>query len=539
MRVPDEQTLAEGGGMKGGWLKQAVESGEELSAMGKNIGLYNFIAWGNMVDANESLPEIWAENFPINLKYWDENPDKVIGSAMDIPAHEGQCIIFVGNGPSLMKAIEMFPEGEDRKKFVICCANSSLETLLKHDIVPDYVILVDGRTGHWTLDIDDDRCKDVIALFSPAATPEAVKAWKGKCYVIPYKLENEELTKTIQERWGTEYPTSGGNSINCAVAMFAHYCFATTYILVGNELSWTDNYYADGRAHKIDTANSVNTHNIYGEPVKTSVGHFEYKLWLENFIKGLYPRFYIVNCSEGIVGVENDGTIWPYLNHMPLDMAVQDFLRAVDFENKDVMEKTKEMYERLYSTGRYGEFNGAHDGDTKHGNYQALENYLDPDNIYAWKPFKTILDVGCGAGKAVKILREKDYDAWGCDIAELTELWRENGVWSHCYSTPAHELSHNDGAFDMVMCTDVMEHIHPDYVDRTLDEICRVGKKYFYFSIACCPESVVSDKYGVPLHLTIMPPIWWMDKLKKKGITPIYHGIADDETYVFVYGEKR
>jgi len=524
--------------MRGGWLKKAVDEGDTLSAMGANIGTYNFISWGNAIDANESLPKIWAENFPINLKYWDENPEKVIGSAMDMPKHEGQCAIFVGNGPSLMKAIDMFPKGEDRKKFVICCANSALETLLKHDIVPNYTILVDGRTGHWTLDIADDRCKDVIALFSPAATPEAVSAWKGKCYVIPYKLEDEDLTKTIQERWGYEYPTSGGNSINCAISVFVHYCHVSMNILVGNDLSWVDKYYADGRDHNINNANSVNTHNIYGEPVKTSVGHFEYKLWLENYIKGLYPDYYFCNCSEGIVGVESDGTIWPHLDHKPLDLAVQEVLNALTFESKDVLEKTKEMYERMYATGRYGEFNGGHEGNDRHGNYHALEGYLDPGNIYAWEPFDTILDVGCGLGKAVKILREKGYDAWGCDIAELWEQWKESGVNCHCYPAPAHELPHDDNAFDMVMCTDVMEHIHPDYVDRTLDEIIRVGRKYFYFSIACCPESIVSKEYGVPLHLTVMPPIWWMDKLKKRGIKTIYHGIADKETYVFVYGEK-
>jgi SAM-dependent methyltransferase len=525
--------------MIGGWLKQAIDEGHEISAMGADIGLYNFIAWGNQVDCNENLPQIWEENFPKNVEYWDAHPDKIIGSAMDMPKHEGKCVIFVGNGPSLMKAIDMFPKGDDRDKFVICCANSALETLLKHDVVPDYVILVDGRTGHWTMDIHDDRCKDIVALFSPAATPEAVSTWRGKCYVIPYKLSDENTTKKIQERWGYEYPISGGNGLNCAIGVFVRYCHALTYILVGNELSWVDKYYADGREHNINTADAIRTRNIYGEMVKTSIGHYEYKLWLDSFIKSLHPEFYFINCSEGIVGVESDGTVWPHLNHKPLDMAVEDVLNAFDFENKGEMEKIKEMYELLYASGEYGDFNGATDEDgDSHGGYRALPNYLDPNSPHAWHPFESILDVGCGKGEGVKLLGEEGYEAWGCDIADLSNIWTENGIENRCWTAPSHDLPFNNDSFDMVMCCDVLEHIPPDYVDKSLDEIFRVSRKYFYFSIACCEETPVRGKYNIPLHMTIMPPNWWMEKLTVRGLTPIYHSIAEDETYFFVYGEK-
>lgn len=534
MRNALEGTVKNKGGcMKGGWLKKAIDEGGELTAMGADIGLYNFIAWGNSIDAQEELPQIWETNFPENCKFWDEHPDKVIGSAMDMPKHEGKCIIFVGNGPSLMKAIDMFPKGDDR--FVICCANSALQTLLKHDIVPDYVILVDGRPGHWTMDIDDDRCKDIVALFSPAAEPGTVRRWKGRCYVIPYKLSREDTTRTIQERWGYEYPISGGNGLNCAMGVFVRYCHATSFILAGNELSWTDKYYADGREHTINTADCIYTRDIYGEEVKTSVGHYEYKLWLDSFIKSLYPSYVFINCSEGIVGVESDGTIWPHLNHMPLDMAVDDVREAMEFERKTDTEQAKEMYEMLYSTGNYGKFGSISDSDGR----VDIERYLDPESEYYWGKFESILDVGCGRGDAVKELQDRGYEAYGVDIADLSGIWRDKGIVDYCYSAPAHKMLDEDNAFDVVMCCDVMEHINPDMVDKTLDEIFRVSGKNLFFSIACCEETPVKNKFNISLHKTIMPPVWWMNRLKEKGLEIIYQGINEEDTYFFVYGRKN
>lgn len=524
--------------MRGGWLKKAVDEGDEVCAMGANIGLYNFISWGNQVDANELLPDVWRANFPINLEYWDKYPEKLLGSAMNMPKHEGKCIIFVGNGPSLMKAIDMFRERDDR--FIICCVNSALQTLLEHDVIPDYVILVDGRNiGVWTIDLDD-RCKNIVGLFSPAAQPDAVRQWKGKAYIIPFKLDDADMTKEIQRRWGDDYPPSGGNAFNCAVSLFVKYCHATNFIMVGNELSWIDKYYADGREHHVNTANCVFSTNIYGEQVKTGLGHFEYKLWLENFIKSLYPRYYFLNCSEGIVGVEPDGTIWPHLNHKPLDLAIHDMKMAFDFEKKDYLEQVADIYKELYETGRYGDFNGAHEiSGTMHGGYQGIEEYLNPDSPYKWEPFENVLDIGCGLGRAVKIFRDKGYAAFGTDIADLRDIWDENGVGDYCSSCPAHDQPFNDNSFDMVFCTGVLEHVHPDYIEQTLDEIFRVGKRGFYFSIACCDEHPVKNEYDINLHTTIMPPEWWMDKLKARGMDIRYYGVDENSTFIFMYGVKN
>lgn len=538
MRVLDAETPErEGGGMKGGWLKKAVDEGDEVCSMGANIGLYNFIAWGNKVDANELLPDVWRANFPINIAYWDAHPEKLIGSAMDMPKHEGKCIIFAGNGPSLMKAIDMFKERDDR--FIICCVNSALQTLLEHDVVPDYVILVDGRNiGVWTIDLDD-RCKDIVGLFSPAAQPEAVSQWKGRAYIIPFKLDDDDMTTEIQKRWGNDYPPSGGNAFNCAISLFVKYTHATNFIMVGNELSWTDKYYADGREHHVNKANCVFTKNIYGEQVKTGLGHFEYKLWLENFIKSLYPRYYFVNCSEGIVGVEPDGTIWPHLNHKPLDLAIQDIKKAFDFEKKDVTGQAKDLYEELYKTGKYGHFNGAHDQDgIVHGGYQAINEYLDPNSPYHWEPFNSVLDVGCGLGDAVKIFRNKGYKAFGVDIADLSNIWRNKGILKYCDVYPADSMPYSDNSFDMIFCTGVLEHIHPSKIEKTIDEIFRIGK-YFYFSIACCEEHPVKTQYDIQIHLTVMPPQWWVDKLEKRGLDIRYSGKDKDENFVFMYGVKN
>lgn len=61
-------------------------------------------------------------------------------------------------------------------------------------------------------------------------------------------------------------------------------------------------------------------------------------------------------------------------------------------------------------------------------------------------------------------------------------------------------------------CTDVMEHIPPDDVDRVLQNVLKAAQHVF-FQISCV-DDVCGALIGQPLHLSVHPYAWWLKKLQ-------------------------
>jgi hypothetical protein len=70
---------------------------------------------------------------------------------------------------------------------------------------------------------------------------------------------------------------------------------------------------------------------------------------------------------------------------------------------------------------------------------------------------------------------------------------------------------------DLVVCTDVLEHIEPDCLDEVLDDLQRVTRKAGFFVIATRPaEKTLPD--GRNAHLIQEPITWWMPKLEARFV---------------------
>lgn len=69
-------------------------------------------------------------------------------------------------------------------------------------------------------------------------------------------------------------------------------------------------------------------------------------------------------------------------------------------------------------------------------------------------------------------------------------------------------------------CTDVMEHIPPARVDLVLNNIL-CAARHCFFSISFVDDSC-GALIGQPLHLTVKPYAWWLDKFRARGCTLHY-----------------
>lgn len=88
-------------------------------------------------------------------------------------------------------------------------------------------------------------------------------------------------------------------------------------------------------------------------------------------------------------------------------------------------------------------------------------------------PQPWILDAGCGTGGNLgryACLGE----AWGVDPSpEAVRFCRERGL-ENIYEASLEQLPFDDGSFDLVIATDVIEHVEGE--QRALSELCRVAK---------------------------------------------------------------
>jgi 2-polyprenyl-3-methyl-5-hydroxy-6-metoxy-1,4-benzoquinol methylase len=104
---------------------------------------------------------------------------------------------------------------------------------------------------------------------------------------------------------------------------------------------------------------------------------------------------------------------------------------------------------------------------------------------------ETILDYGCGQGALGRDL--------GRPIAE--------------YDPAIEGKDRLPAAADLVVCTDVIEHVEPECIDEVLDHLQSVTKKCLFAVISTRPAAkVLAD--GRNAHLIVESWEWWKNKLR-------------------------
>lgn len=124
------------------------------------------------------------------------------------------------------------------------------------------------------------------------------------------------------------------------------------------------------------------------------------------------------------------------------------------------------------------------------------------DAIEKYNP-KSILDFGCGKGQITELLKQ---------------MYPEKTIYGY---DPAFHDSMPDNV-DMIMSTDVLEHIEPDLLKSTLadlDSRCNIVQ---YHLIACF-KSKKSLPDGRNAHLIIETPDWWQEHMYAKSTYSVVH----------------
>lgn len=157
--------------------------------------------------------------------------------------------------------------------------------------------------------------------------------------------------------------------------------------------------------------------------------------------------------------------------------------------------------------------------------YRALFKIVKPLRVVS------VLDVGCGEGFTLKKLADKkigkrnegiDYSSEAIKIGKMIypELKLSKGN--------IYKLDYPDKAFDLVVCTEVLEHLNEPA--KAVAEMKRVSKKYIVLSVPNEPFFILANflrgKYlstlgNHPEHINHWTA-WGIEKfLKKQGLTVV------------------
>jgi hypothetical protein len=117
-----------------------------------------------------------------------------------------------------------------------------------------------------------------------------------------------------------------------------------------------------------------------------------------------------------------------------------------------------------------------------------------------------------------RLIKEEGYDTvldWGCGKGALGAKLAERGrtIAEYDPAIPGKEATPEPA--DLVICTDVLEHIEREHIGAVIRELRRLTKRKLFFNIATRPATKELPD-GRNAHLIIQPPHWWKERLERE-----------------------
>jgi len=170
----------------------------------------------------------------------------------------------------------------------------------------------------------------------------------------------------------------------------------------------------------------------------------------------------------------------------------------------------KEKYEKAWNTEGYRIHSPGE---------QSLEAFVEIVNP---KEESSVIDFGSGTARASMELAKRGHYV---QMLDITEQSMDPEVRKYMETDYTHLKFNEVNLWDMHAmfvysgdygyCCDVMEHIPTEYVMQVLNNIMACTPRAFFY-ICLLPDSF-GQIVGKPLHLTVKPFMWWLEKLNEVG----------------------
>lgn len=160
---------------------------------------------------------------------------------------------------------------------------------------------------------------------------------------------------------------------------------------------------------------------------------------------------------------------------------------------KDYQKKAEAKYEVAYQNPDY---------------YKTSAGHQQTHEVLATLNFKSVLDVGCGPGYSILRFLLAGKEVMGTEVCEHLYETALISFMVNEVVVPARiqALPFEADSYDLVYCTDVLEHIPEQDIEVSIRELVRVARKYVYVSVSTVPAQFHPE---LGLHETVKPKEWW------------------------------
>lgn len=142
------------------------------------------------------------------------------------------------------------------------------------------------------------------------------------------------------------------------------------------------------------------------------------------------------------------------------------------------------------------------------------------DSVATHHHWPTILDYGCGQGSLARELRRIGWQ----HVAE--------------YDPAVDQKDGPPSPADLVVCTDVLEHVEPDLVQNVVADLARLALRGLFVVISLVPTAkVLSD--GRQAHISLHAASWWADKLSEHFTLVEVLAVSPEKQWVAVLTKKE
>lgn len=368
-------------------------------------------------------------------------------------------IACVGFGPSLNDTWEQLKSF----KYIMSCSGSH-KFLVERGIIPTHHVEVDPRPHK--VDLIGTPQKDTMYLISSACHPKVFDHLADSNVVLWHIFDSSEESHRILPT--NEWAITGGCSVGVRMLTLSRFLGFTDLHIFGMDGNESETYGKHASSHPMQPAGHAEV-EVHGRKFKTTSSMF-------TVAQGIWHELDILHdCTAKFYG---DGLI----QHM-----------AKFYERKPIDSRAKHI--------------AVSKAELISASYRDLNRQLHHSNIA----------YGVGGGKHAKIVMDMaekikttsilDY---GCGKGYLAKEI-PFPIWEYDPAIPGKDETPR--AADLVVCTDVLEHVEPDKILDVLSDLKRVTKTVGYFTIHTGPaQKTLPD--GRNTHLIQKHKQWWKNRLK-------------------------